>query len=334
MGQRELMDSGIESFAPQQGAGASLVQDAYERGDWSVLKVQNKQDGTGHESGQDSLPKLGEPKAAEPQPTDRGAAVPNTDAPVPNTDGQPDGTKTDRTADALKAMDKQSPAVKSFVEVLDKFDKAPDKAKAMEELGPQFEASIKTADNAFGAAMKDVMDNGPALKEKMAEAGEELQAHLENVGAEMDKLPEADQAKVKDVMVALLKEQDPAKEQELLKQLEPFDRVHAAVGAFNEALNKHEPTMKRLDEMSKNMEQTLSETAALRLGYSGLLKESGDNEKADQVEGEAEAILKMMLGGFGQEQQQQDPDNDGVPRFRTLPWIIPQQDREIEMRQA
>lgn len=333
MVQRELMEAGFESDKPQQVEGTNLVEDAYGRGDWSVLKVQNGQEGTGHES----LPKMGEPqtpgetpKAGDPQTTDRGDAVPNPDA-------QPDGTKTERTADALRTIENPSPAIKSFIEVLDKFDKAPDKAKTMEELGPQFEGSIKTADLAFGAAIKDVRTNGPALTKNMAESEEELELHLGNVGAEMDKLPnEADQAKVKDVMAQLLREQDPAKEQELLKQLEPFDRVHAAVKAFNETLNKHEPTMKRLDEMSKNTAETLRETAALRMAYSDLLTEAGDTEKAEKVEAEAQMILKMIIGGFGRggQQEQEDPENDGVPRFRTMPWIIPQQEPEIEMRKA
>lgn len=331
MGQRQLMDSGVESVAQQPADGLTLVQDAYGRGDWNVLKVQNKSDGP--QTGE-HLPKIGVPQESEKG--DAGSKEGQTgkgDAGAKDgqTDAQPDGTRTERTADALKAIENPSPAIKKFTETLDKFDKAPDKAKAMGELGPQFEESIKTADLAFGAAMKDVMTNGKELGQKMVEAEEELGLHLENAGVEMEKLPnEADQKKVKEVMAQLLREEDPAKEQELIKQLEPFDRVHAAVKAFNESLNKHEPTFKKMEEMANNMQGSLTETAALRLAYSDVLTESGDTEKAAQVQEQARFILQMMSGG-GQEEQ--DPDNDGVPRFRTLPWTVPQ-DNDIEIRKA
>lgn len=317
MGQRQLMESGFESGAQQQTDGTALVQDAYGRGDWNLLKVQNKQDVPQTEH----LPKVGVPQ-------DKG----DTGSKDSHTDNQPDGTQTDRSADNLKKIENPSPAIKKFTETYDKFDKAPDKAKAMEELGPQFDESIKTADLASAAAMKDAMTNGKELAQKMVEAEGELGTHLENVGVEMEKLPnEADKEKVKDVMAQLLREEDPAKEQELLKQLEPFDRVHAAVKAFNESLNKYEPTFKKMDEMSKNMAGSLSESAALRMAYSELLTESGDTEKAEAMEAQAQMILKMILGG-GHEQD--DPDNDGVPRFRTLPYPIPPHDPQVEMREA
>lgn len=326
MAQRELNESGLESENTQQADGLKLVEDAYQRGDWSVLKVQSQQDGTGHESGQ-HLPKL-EPGTEAPQ-IDRGDALPKQNDGEAQAEAEESEPETG--IDALKAIENPSAAVKQFIEAYDKFDKVPDKTKALEEIGPQFDEAIKTADTTFSNAMKDALTNGRELTGKMAEAQEEIGLHLDNVGAEMEKLPnEADREKVKEVMGALLREEDPAKEQELLKQLQPFERVHAAVKAFNEALNKHEPTVKKMEEMATNMASSVAETAALRMVYSELLRENGDTEKADAVEAQALAIMKMMMGGQGQE----DPDNDGVPRFRTLPWTVPQDDGEVEIRRV
>lgn len=197
-------------------------------------------------------------------------------------------------AQATEGREPKTPAEKQFVAAAQAFEQAPDKRKAMTELGPKFEGAIKLSDQEFDATMKAAAAEGQTLQPKYMKAMQDAQAaQMQMIGA-FAKVPEGEREKVQQEvqLYSMLDAKDPLKPA-LAKALDKYPGLRTGADAMDKAVNN--PAVKRVEELKEQIEAGMTNRVMMRMGYSEALEASGNPDKAWQMLREAAKLLGKEL---------------------------------------
>lgn len=181
--------------------------------------------------------------------------------------------------------------LKSMQGLAEEFATAKDKPKALNQLRDGFEGAVKQTDKDF----EDVKANFEAerikLKPEMEPRLKAMEKAGKEIGEAMGKLPKEEQERMKWAMAGYKNgSNSPEFDQAIAREIGKHPGLLPALEAGLKASNDLAPYMEKAQALKQGMENAIAERIAGRQAYSEVLKEGGDEKRAQRMELEAMAI--------------------------------------------
>lgn len=195
--------------------------------------------------------------------------------------------------DALRMEDPKElgKGLQNMQGLAEQFANSPDKAKALKDLREGFEDSVKQSDKDFEEAKKGFEAARLKLKPQLEPKLANMEKAGTAFGAEMAKLPEAEQGRMQ-WMLSGYKSGQNSKEFDnaIAKEVGKHKGLMPAFEAAQKAQNELAPLMKQAEELKESMKGPALERLASRRVYGEVLMQGGDPARAKRMELEGRAI--------------------------------------------
>jgi hypothetical protein len=208
-------------------------------------------------------------------------------------------TRIERVADKGKAAASQAadqtPAEKQFTDAVKEYQAAPDKGKAILQLGSKFDGAIKTADDDFNKTMESAMPEAKKLQPAYEAATAKVEEQQAKLQATFGKVPAGEQEKVSALVEAYTKlgKNDGAIKTAIENGLNKYPGLIQGVKDLDAAANA--PAIKQMDALETKVKRAMEDRIVTRAGYAELLEGNGMSSKAEDLLREAAKIMGVEV---------------------------------------
>ncbi|HNA72632.1 MAG TPA: hypothetical protein PKW73_04810 [Candidatus Obscuribacter sp.] len=182
--------------------------------------------------------------------------------------------------------------LRSMQGLAEEFATAKDKPKALNQLREGFEGAVKQTDTDFEVVKANFEAERIKLKPEMEPRLKAMEQAGKEMGEAMGKLPKEEQERMKWAMAGYKNGSNSQEfDQAIAKEIGKHPGLLPALEAGLKASNDLAPYMEKAQALKQGMENAMAERIAGRQAYSEVLKEGGDDKRAQRMDLEARAIM-------------------------------------------